>query len=169
MQGNDPAFEARRCCFARKAKADLYRKSLPDDLSQGGGDFVSGVSRARTGTSWVRSRWPWPRPPRRGVRLCGCRRTERRREPSRGVRRRRWAQHDNDDCDVVPVLGLRLGGQFSSTREHDRMENGTPLLRQDGRRLESPDEWVDAEREFPDDLGDRQDALDPRACVVEIE
>src|ERR687896_722075 len=32
-----------------KAKADLYRKSLPDDLSQGGDDFVGGASRTRTG------------------------------------------------------------------------------------------------------------------------
>lgn len=49
------------------------------------------------------------------------------------------------------------------------MQIGAPVLREDGRRLESPDEGVDAKRELPDDLGDRRDALHRPACVVEVE
>jgi hypothetical protein len=39
------------------------------------------------------------------------------------------------------------------------MQNGTPFLREDWRRTESPDQRVDIKRELPDDLGDRRDAL----------
>jgi hypothetical protein len=58
---------------------------------------------------------------------------------------------------------------ISSTCEHGRMENGAPFLREDRRRLESPDQWGDAKRELPDDLGDRRDALYRPAVVVEVE
>jgi hypothetical protein len=49
------------------------------------------------------------------------------------------------------------------------MESGAPFLSEDGRRLESPDQRVDAKRELPNDLGDRRDALHGAACVVEID
>jgi hypothetical protein len=49
------------------------------------------------------------------------------------------------------------------------MQSGAPFLRQDGRRLESPDQGVDAKGELPNDLGDRRDSLHGAACVVEVE
>lgn len=49
------------------------------------------------------------------------------------------------------------------------MQNGAPFLREDGRRPESPDQRVDAERELPDDLGDRRDALHRPACLEQAE